>query len=69
METESLNRKLSLIGIIFALINVLLGSIGLITNYWSLKIINLPGKLIETSNGTILLTEKIQRKWNVSFYF
>jgi hypothetical protein len=52
---------------IFAFICCVLGVCALATNYWTMENVASPGMPMQTPNGTIMVNEKFDWTWNVSF--
>ncbi|CAF1046805.1 unnamed protein product [Adineta steineri] len=68
MIADPLNRKLSFVGAFFAFVGVILGVVALATNYWTVDNMVTPGTAMSTGNGTILMRENTEWKWNGLFY-
>jgi hypothetical protein len=62
-------RRMTMIAGIFAFIGVILGVVALSTNYWTMETVVSPGMPMQTSNGTMMMNEKFDWTWNVSFTF
>jgi len=52
---------------IFAMIGFILGVVAICTNYWTME--NIPGMPMPTPNGTVMMNEKFDWTWNVSWIF
>ena len=67
MTLDPFFRRMTMIAGIFAFISVILGVIALATNYWTMGTVGSPGMPMQTSNGTVMVNEKVDWTWNVSF--
>ena len=65
MPLDPLNRKLSLLGSLFAFVGIILGAIALGTDYWTSSNYETPNRALEMANGTILISGQTNQTWNV----
>jgi hypothetical protein len=65
MTYEPLNRRLALLAAIFAFLGVILGTIALATNYWTIRPVFEPIR-----NGTLVVAYREDGyRWNVCIVF
>lgn len=69
MSLDPLFRRMTIIITGFAFMGFILGSVALMTPYWTEEIVpSSPGMPIPSANGTVI-TNDLEWMWNVSFIF
>ena len=66
MSFDRLFARTTMIVGIVAILGVILGLIGLSTDYWTMENVASPGMPIRNENGSIFINEKFDWTWNVS---